>query len=224
MVKNRDNIPSCPGAAIGMRMLVTLEGIGTFNSTLIGMEYGQCLIVKSPMIPEFPVKFFQQNYFVVRYIYAGGAYGFRTTLVSMIKEPVRLFVLNYPDKVESLNLRKDDRYDCLIPAVAKMLRADDPTPLEWQGTINDISATGCCFEYVIPDGVKPADVTVGDILDFSINFPNENTTWTLNAEVRSLNINQQKLIFGLKYKPNPDFFPQQEALNEIQAYIEKIKN
>ena len=223
MFRNRDDMPPLPGAAIGMRMVITVEGLGTFKSTLIGMEHGQCLIMKLPMMPDIPVKFFQQNFFVVRYVHAGGAYGFRTSLVSLIKEPVCLFVLDYPNKIESLNLRKNERYDCMIPAVAKILRAD-ATLFEWRGFITDISPFGCRFEHMIPDGVKPADVTIGDIVDFSIHFPNEDAIWTLHAEVRSLNVDQKKLIFGLKYKPNPDIESQQAAKNEIGAYIEKLKN
>jgi hypothetical protein len=216
-------MPSCPGAAIGMQMVITVEGIGTFKSTLIGMVHGQCLIIKLPLMSDIPLKIFQQNYFVVRYVHAGCAYGFRTSLVSLIKEPLRLFVLDYPDNIENLNLRKNDRYNCLIPAVAKILRAD-ATSFEWQGFITDISAAGCCFECIIPDGVKPADATIGDMVDFSINFPNDDAIWTLNAETRSLNIDQKKSIFGLKYVPNSDIVSQQAAMNVIQSYIEKLKN
>jgi hypothetical protein len=223
MFRNRNDMPPCPGAAIGMRMVITIEGLGTFKSTLIGMEHGQYLIIKLPMIPDIPVKYLRQNDFVVRYVHAGGVYGFRTSLVSLIKEPMRLFVLDYPNKIESLNLRKNERYECLIPAVAKILQAN-ATPFEWQGFIADISPFGCRFEYMIPDGVKSANVTIGDIVDFSIHFPNEDAIWTLHVEVRSQNIDQKKLILGLKYKPNPDIESHRAAINEIEAYIEKLKD
>lgn len=216
-------MPHCPGAAIGMPLVIELEGIGHFKSNLSGMEYGECLIVKSPTIPSLPVKLFQQNYFVVRYCHDGCAYGFRTTLLGMIKEPLRLFVLGYPERIESINLRKNERYQCLIPAALKIFQ-DDATPREWRGFIKDISAAGCCFEHVIDDDFKPVAVTVGDVVDFSICFSNDEAIWALHAKVRTMNIDREKGIYGLEYEPNPAIASQQMAMTAIQNHVEKLKH
>ena len=57
----------CPGLAIGMTMIVSFEGIGKVKISLIGMEHGQYLIVKLPLIPNIYLKFYEQNYFVIRW-------------------------------------------------------------------------------------------------------------------------------------------------------------
>lgn len=218
MVSRKNNAPVCPGIAIGMPMMVSFEGIGTVKSVLIGMEHGQCLIVKLPLMPGIPLKFYQQNYFVVRYFHAGSVYGFRTTLIGMIKEPVRLFILDYPEVIENFNLRKHERYACRISAHASM-HVPDAELLERDGLILDISPKGCSFEYKTSSDTKTENIAIGSLIDLSFRLSNENILLMLPAEVRTFKIENNKLMLGLKYEPDPAIEAQQAAMDAVLAFI-----
>ena len=222
MPKDTKAPPVCPGAGLGMPVTISFAGSETSKSVLIGMEYGQFLIVKPPPLPEFPASLYQKNQTVVRYFYAGRAYGFRTTLVSLIREPVRLLILAYPETIESLNLRKNERYACRLPAgVVLNLSGDEPE--NWQGYITDISADGCRFECSTLDGKKPAKLNVGDAAEISFHSTPENVRRMLHSEVRIFSIDERRLIIGLKYAVNPDSQYQQNSLIAIAAILESLK-
>lgn len=218
MVSERNTAPVCPGAAIGMPMTVSIEGVGTVKSVLIGIEHGQCLIVKLPLMPNIPLKFYEQNYFVVRYFHAGSAYGFRTTLIGIIKEPVRLFILDYPEIIESMNLRKHERYACLILAHAS-IHVSDADLLEMDGLILDISPKGCSFECKTSSDTKTENIAIGSVIDLSFRLSNENIMLMLPAEVRTFKIEHNKLMLGLKYELDPAIEAQQAAMDAILEFI-----
>ena len=222
MLKEKGTIPECPGAAIGLPMVITFDGIGTFKGVLVGMEPGQCLILKLPPMPDLPVKLYQKNYFVVRYFHGGSAFGFRTTLNGMIREPLKLYILDYPEAVESLNLRKNERYDCLIPAQA-VGPANDADPSIFHGFITDISTGGCCFECMTTGDTKAGNIKLGDIIDLSFTPLNSDSTKTLQAVVRTYKVDNRKLNVGLKYKLDPDNDTQLLAFGDVQTFIDSLR-
>ena len=219
----QDNLATIPGSTIGMSVFVSFNGIGNFKSTLVGMDYGHCLILKLPMRNDVPLKLFEQNYFVVRYVYESHIYGFRTSLLSLIREPILLFVLDYPREVETINLRKYERYDCFVPATVKNVIADKAT-LDVQGYFRDISMTGCRFEALRPDYENTEGVDVGDIVKVSVDFPNCDCVVTLQAEIKNMSVSSNELQLGLIYSPNLFLASHQEAMEAIKSFIEYIQN
>ena len=219
MIKRVEAIPPCPGTTIGMPMVVALEGIGTARGTLVGIDPGKCLIVKLPVMAEVPVKLFRENSFVIRYFHAECAYGFRTTLVGLIREPSRLFILDYPQSVESVTVRKTGRHECLVPAATWIVGTE---PAERRGVIRVISVTGCSFEHTAARAVHLAEARVGAILAFSIHFPHEDKPRTLNAEVRTVQASLNKLTLGLEFAPDPSVTSHMAAMEAIQAFVKMI--
>lgn len=215
--------PLCPGAAIGMPMNISLEGLGMFKCSLIGMEYDQYLIVKLPPLPDIPAKLYQKNHIVVRYFHGGNAYGFRSTLIGMIKDPVRLHFLAYPDSLEHLNLRKDERYVCFIPA--RISKHDTGGEImDLQGFISDISAGGCSFECKEHFDSARKELAVGTAIDFFFRFHNEETWRVIPGEIRTFRGDQNKLVLGIKYRPDLSRFSPDDTLGAIQAFIEYFQS
>lgn len=214
--------PLCPGLSLGMSMNISFEGVGTVKSTLIGMEYGLYLIVKLPPIQDISTKLYQKNHIVVRYFYDGNAYGFRTTLNGLVKDPFRLYFLAYPEVVESLNLRKNERHVCLIPA-----HIGSPPPeggkMDFRGCISDISLGGCSFECTEHCENITATLAVGSIVQLFFRFPGEEAWRTILSEVRSLRSDQRKLLLGLRYHLDPNQSSQLDTLGVIQDFIDYLR-
>ena len=65
-------------------------------------------------MPDIPSNLYQKNHIVVRYFHDGNAYGFRSTLTGLVKDPYRLYFRAYPETIEPLNLRKNQRHVGLL--------------------------------------------------------------------------------------------------------------
>jgi len=217
-----ESAPVCPGVEIGTSMITSFEGIGTFKSILIGMEYGRYLIMKLPPMPSLPLKLYQQNYFVVRYFHNGSAYGFRTSLLGLVKEPVRLYILDYPARVESLNLRKQERHSCLLTAHVKMQAPDVDAP-GWDGAIMDISTDGCRFQCMTPENIKLPNIAVGSMVEISFQLPTDDAQWMLEAEIRIFSLDQSKLTLGMRFEPPAGDKSHQDMMIAIQSFIDSLR-
>ena len=109
------------GIEPGINLRIQLRGArDTWNGTVVGMVEGRYLIAEVPPIPGLWVKLHQMNNIIVRNLYDGKAYGFYSTLMAALNEPFRLAFLSYPEKIETVNLRKFQRVPCLIPGAVSM--------------------------------------------------------------------------------------------------------
>jgi c-di-GMP-binding flagellar brake protein YcgR len=206
--------------ALELPIQLTVEGIGMFRSNLVGAEHGRYLLVKMPHVPDLAQKLYQKNHIIVRYLHAGKVYGFRSTLVGMIREPMRLFVLAYPEDIESHNTRQNERFDCMIPASVK--KPDDPDGEKWKGLINDMSIGGCRFRAKAGDNPGAAKLAVGSPLTLSFGFLGEDTWQTLETELRSLVIDNRQVTMGLSFREDVDTAPQRKALESIRGMITNL--
>ena len=132
---------------LGTEFQIEIEGI-TFRlkSTLVGMELGQYLIIKTPSFPSevgnIKQKLFPGIEIVVRYLHKGTVFGFRTQLIEAFFTPRRLLFLEYPKVIEHYDLRSNRRVECIIPA--KIILKEKET----EGTILDINEKGCRIRYL----------------------------------------------------------------------------
>ncbi len=123
-------------AGIGTPILVQFEPLAKkMRSLLVGMELNQYLILRlcdssriGKLRPGMPL--------IVRYIYAGEAYGFKGTVWETVYEPP-LVVCRYPNQVEKLNLRCELRLECFLPAE---IEVEEKTS---RCVLADVSYKGC---------------------------------------------------------------------------------
>lgn len=223
MGNDSNSAPVMHGAAIGLPMVISFDGDGMVKGTLIGMEYGLYILVKLPPIVDIAANLYQKNHTIVRYFHAGKAYGFRTTLIGLIKEPpLRLCIFAHPDAIESLNLRKSERYDCLIPACV-CVKADGEEKTELQGVISDVSLGGCSFEGTNTGDAISSDLKIGGFVDLLFRVADEETWRVVSGEVRVYKVDGSKLMIGLKFTPDVTEGSHLAAMHTIQTLIEEFE-
>lgn len=183
----------CWGLTVGMTLQIQVEGLGSVLSSLVGMEEGVHLIIKAPPMAEIATKLFEKNIIIIRYFLAGQVFGFRSTLLSIIKEPFRLCILSYPTKMETLNLRKYDRIYCLLPAEIKMPQGT------YEGLIEDISMGGCYFALNMPQDGKFPSIKIGDELLIFFNLPENKERCLFNIIVRAIKCDIQTMKLGVQF-------------------------
>ena len=106
-------------------------GIGTFTSiqcvtsgkkvkaTLIGMEARDFVILKLSD-PAQVQKLHAGMPLVIRYIYAGEAYGFEGKILELVNNSAPLVLVTYPMSVEKMSLRCEWRQECFLPATIEV--------------------------------------------------------------------------------------------------------
>lgn len=186
------NVPDLPGVSFGMIIQIQIEGLGMAHSRLIGVESGAFLIVKTPPITDIATKLYEKNHVVVRYFHSGWVHAFRCTLLSLIKEPLRMAVLSYPEEIEKMNIRKHDRVDCNIPVEAVI------ESLPYRGVVRNISTGGLSLEIDKENGAGLPQANVSDIIYLAMHRE-ENQTTSIEGIVRNIQIDRTKMIIGLEY-------------------------
>ncbi|MBF0564894.1 MAG: flagellar brake protein [Nitrospirae bacterium] len=109
-------------------------------------------------------KILRGNSIIIRYICDGKVFGFESTVLDFITIPLGLLFINYPTDVEEMDLRRQRRLTCFLPA--KLMVDYNSVP----GAVVDISKTGCRFQTKVDNVfdekalLKNNDVTIEFLL------------------------------------------------------------
>jgi hypothetical protein len=119
---------------------------------LIGYEMGKYIILKYPVTSRassYQDVLVEGNVVIVRYIVEGEhgeCFAFRSTIKNITQYPESFLILNYPKKIESRQLRLQQRIVTHLPATI-MVDTDiqGQKPIRLNGIVADISIKGCGF-------------------------------------------------------------------------------
>jgi hypothetical protein len=121
---------------------------------LIGYEMGKYIILKYPVTSrasDYQDVLVDGNVVIARYILEGErgeCFAFRSTIKHITKYPENFIILNYPKKIESRQLRLQQRVMTHLPASIMVdSEAGDQKSIRLNGIIGDISTKGCGFAF-----------------------------------------------------------------------------
>ena len=126
--------------ALGIELNMQVEGMEEkFRATLIGIETPTYLMVRMQIPTMFRSQIDKGTTFLVRYVYMGNLYGFRTKSLGSVEKPYKITFISYPENVESLNIRRSKRVSCFIPSTLELGKS------QLRGLVVEISKTGIRF-------------------------------------------------------------------------------
>jgi c-di-GMP-binding flagellar brake protein YcgR len=165
-----------------------------FSCTLIGVDDGRLLILKPPPVPALFGRIQKGMPVTVRYISLGTAWGFHSKIAATTVRPMRLVFLPYPEHVEHLNLRKDSRVRCYIPA--HLVRG----PESLKGILMDISSGGVRFVSRLSKDQEEPSLAVEDL--WEVRFPMLGVDGVQRFRARVSNATQDDglLTAGLRFE------------------------
>jgi len=121
---------------------------------LVGYSLGKYIIVKYPseqISGNYNDVMVEGNVVVARYLLEGDrgeCFAFRSTISYITQFPEKLLVLSYPKKIESRQLRLQQRVVTNLPALMMLVNeSTDNEAVKINGIINDISTKGCGFTF-----------------------------------------------------------------------------
>ncbi len=119
---------------------------------LIGYEMGKYIILKYPTTSRassYQDVLVEGNVVIARYILegeVGECFAFRSTIRNITQHPESFLILNYPEKIESRQLRLQQRIVTHLPASIMVDTEErDGKAIRLNGIIADISVKGCGF-------------------------------------------------------------------------------
>lgn len=190
---------------LGTELLIEIADIKMrFKSEVVGVESERFLIVKLP-IKDFS-DYFQkyqdagdgQVNVIVRYIYKGSVYGFKSHIISIITTPAQLVFINYPQKIEGISIRSNLRHECILPAnVSTGVDAFD-------AVVIDISTAGCQCSVkrsLFGDLKKFYEmVELNSEILLSMFFPGLSEHVEFSAVVKNIHESDGKILFGAMFQ------------------------
>jgi hypothetical protein len=172
---------------------------------LIGYEMGKYIILKYPVstrISAYQDVLIEGNVVIARYILEGEhgeCFAFRSTIKHVTQYPESFIILNYPKKIESRQLRLQQRITTHLPS-SLMVNSEDgkQKPIRLNGIIADISTKGCGFAFKADNNkitVNKRDVFV------CIHHPSTGEV-KIPAKVCNSRNDQGKVTVGIKFFEN----------------------
>lgn len=180
--------------ALGSELNMQIIGMEEkFKSILIGIEAPSYLMVRMQIPTKFRSQIDKGTSFIVRYIYLGNVYGFRTKSLGSVEKPYKITFLNYPDKIENLNIRKAQRVSCFIPATLEINKR------ELRGLILEISKSGTRFK-ITTDIDLISEIKIDDPLKISFPLLGFEGLHNFKGIIKSINSDAIGISFGIQFE------------------------
>ncbi len=202
---------------IGIKLLIDFDDLAvSFRSTLVGIDHGKYLLLKAPgPFGRIDHDLFKVEDFIIKSLYKGTIYAFRSKLMSTISKPSKLMFIEYPRKIEHHELRSHKRFKCSIVTQTEVNKK------ERGGVIENISIGGCLciIETVSSDKNIPYDL-LNDIIPFRCHFPGSKGEVNFRGEIKNTRRESDEIVVGVKfiYPDSTD-----EVSNIINNYIQLIE-
>ncbi|CAG1066672.1 Cyclic di-GMP binding protein [uncultured bacterium] len=206
---------------IGTELLVEFQDFTLrTKSELVGMRHNQYLIIvmqhdMSGIRPDV----LKDSEIIIRYLYRGSVYGFRTNVLNLLNSPERLLFLSYPKKIEEFRVRSSPRYECILPAVTSVEGLNGDT------VVIDISLDGCrCVvkSASLEDAeafYKTMDINREAVL--KVQFPGTGESYELSGSIRNISKDADRVAFGMLFGPLKS--ATKKRLEEFIALISEVK-
>lgn len=202
---------------IGINLLIDFEDLDlTLHSALVGIEHGKYLLLKAPVpLESFEKKTIRKKELVIKSLYRGTIYAFRSRLMALISEPSRLMFIQYPDRIEHHELRAHKRFRCSIVAQARVNEA------ERGGVIENISMGGCrCTLESFSSDPELTKTLLNRTIPFRCRFPGTKKEVRFIGQVKNTRRQSDEVAVGVAFLHRED---SHETRSMISNYIQLIE-
>jgi len=202
---------------IGIKLLIEFDNSDlTFHSILVGIEHEKYLLLKAPTpFESFARDKIEVGELIIKSLYKGTIYAFRSRLIAVISKPSRLMFIQYPEKIEHHELRAHKRFRCSIVAQALV----DGT--ERGGIIENISMGGCrCTMETFPGENNISKTLLNEPLPFRCRFPGTPEEIRFTGKVRNAHPQPDEVSVGVEFLYTDN---SRETPKIIQDYIQLIE-
>jgi c-di-GMP-binding flagellar brake protein YcgR len=199
---------------LGTELFIQMDGAELrLKTTLVGLEMGQYLLVRYPKGTGIDPGIFIGNKVRAIVMYSGAVYGFRTFILNHVKNPAPLLFLAHPKAIERRELRRHERIECRLPAIARI----DGEDAAHRGVIADISTGGCKFISRMCVNLCPLPIKTGDKVCLACELLGIKDEESVMGTVRTQLEDQQALVLGIEFDQS-----NAAVLHPIDIYVRRV--
>lgn len=163
----KEGIQTSNWLAVGIEIFIQKELIRRkFCSKIIGWDLPNFIMMELPSVNGVYVDFSRSEIIVARYLFNGTAYGFKSTVIDLVKKPKPLLFVEFPETIEEVSLRKSPRYEVEILCKLAMRNGEG----EVNGLMMNLSKGGCGV-HISREKEFPEDLGIGEIVYISFLLP-----------------------------------------------------
>ncbi len=192
--RNTADQPPALALSFGTRMLLQPEGLkDNLQTVFIGLDKPRYLIVKAPPSKGLFEHIYPEKPVTVRYANQGTVFGFHSMVLSTLSKPAKLVFLVYPARVETVNLRRNERVDTHIPASFKLKE----TSLD--SLIVNLSLGGC---KILIKGSETSYSSLSKDVQAELAFalPGSQDQVQTGIRIRNLSLDDEKIFLGCQFE------------------------
>ncbi len=197
----------------GFLLNIKIDGIdipSPVTSNYVGMVKNEYILINPPApFATVKPKLYPGNKMVVQYLMDGTIFVFAAKIIDVLSKPIKVVVLEYPDKIINRILRSERRILCRIPSVAVF------KGLSKNGIIEDININGCRLTVNYQPAEKNYIGRTGDTLSISCRLPNESVDFNINGTIRNISKKNLCLSYGIQFEA-----PSSDIRMSIEQYLE----
>lgn len=199
----------------GLQLVLGVAGLEErVRTAFVGLERGRYFLMRLPSaavngLPALYEYLYQGSQVTVRYLHGGNIWGFSSRVQSYILRPYPLLFADFPAHIESHNLRKETRVECLFPVYvqAGKLRA--------QAMLLDISRNGCRLACDASEAL--AALEVGDGVELECAIFDAVDGRPLGCQVRAVQAAGSRATLGLAFTAVPE-----DVGRSIEGYLRTV--
>ena len=182
-----------------------------YHVELLGYSLYEYMILRLPRLPALRNRLVPHETVSMRYVLDGTVYAFITEVVSSIVRPGFLLFCSYPTSLEQLELRRHQRLNCLLPALARTSHG------EYRCILQDVSHGGAklVIETKVSDNLRQIEAGSNLLLDFTLFMGKSEVP--VPSIVRSVNIEGTKVHLGIQFLDMPEHLRQ-----ELEVYLDTV--
>jgi len=202
------------GVEVGTTLSVEIPGVPTrFSSKLVGLDADQFLIIKLPATPGIRQTLVPGLDIVIRFVSNGSIIGFKSSIIQIHFEPLRIGFLAFPFYAERISLRKQKRVQCFFETRATIRES------EFEGAILDINTKGCRFSVDDSRGGSKQLATIEKGNTAVLSVPQLGSD-PIGGKIANIWYDSGLYSFGIEFtKISPEL---QEKIDSIQSLASRI--
>lgn len=197
---------------LGTAAMINFDRAQTpIKAVYVGMERGSYIILRCPTGVGVHDFLFEGNRAVVKYVSKGQVFGFKSKVMGyMFKKRLILVVMEYPDLVETHDLRGERRIEYLTPA-----RLSTATHTV-EGFVVDISTSGCKF---VSDEPGADNINFIELKHVNLSFQlvGREGMYSFGCEVKNIRNEKKTISLGLMFSR-----VDAEAIQGVKEYVEQV--
>jgi c-di-GMP-binding flagellar brake protein YcgR len=132
-----------PVLEIGLELSIKMRG-DNYEATIRGWKPDAFILVDCHAVSSGALKIVPDTAVIIRLVNKGFVLSCSSTIMSVVKQPINLLVLEFPTRFEKMQVRKYPRLDVCLPALYNNLNAQTPEAKNFRhkATTMDISIGG----------------------------------------------------------------------------------